>query len=118
MTELSLIEKSALKALINLNNLGKNSINVCPDFINEISIYILFKNKDFLEEIILKAIVDKNSLEYDLYNLIDEDIAMTDAQAELWDNLKNKIALQYLSSNVYEADKIPAEIDIIKDFKK
>lgn len=118
MSSLNFIQKIAKKTLINCNIVGTHSISVGPALINEISVSILFQNKEFLEELILKTIVDMNSLEYDLFNLIDGYVAMSESQAELWEELKNKVALQYLSSNIYEANKIPSGINISEAFKE
>ena len=66
MDNLSFKERIALKMLIKNNRLGEHSINVGFSLINEISVSILLNNIQFLEEVILKAITDRNSLEYDI----------------------------------------------------
>lgn len=120
MDNLSFIEKIALKMLIKNNNLGEHSISVGLSLINEISVSILVNNPQFLKEVILKSITDRNSLEYDIYNFIEDEgvVAMSDAKFEQWEQLKKEIASKHLSSNIYEAYNIPGEIDIIEYFKK
>lgn len=120
MDNLSFKEKIALKMLIKNNRLGEHSINVGFSLINEISVSILLNNTEFLEEVILKAITDRNSLEYDIYSFIEDEgvVAMSGAQFEQWEQLKNEIASKYLYSNIYDVNKIPSEINVTESFKE
>ena len=120
MDNLSFKEKIVLKMLIKNNRLGEHSINIGFSLINKISVSILLSNIQFLEEVILKAITDKNSLEYDIYNFIEDEgvVAMSEDQFEQWEQLKKEITSEYLSSNIYDANNIPREIDITEIFKK
>lgn len=106
--------------LIKNNRLGEHSINIGFSLINKISVSILLSNIQFLEEVILKAIIDRNSLEYDIYNFIEDEgvVAMSEDQFEQWEQLKKEITSEYLSSNIYDANNIPREIDITEIFKK
>ncbi len=120
MDNLSFKEKIVLKMLIKNNRLGEHSINIGFSLINKISVSILLSNIQFLEEVILKAIIDRNSLEYDIYNFIEDEgvVAMSEDQFEQWEQLKKEITSEYLSSNIYDANNIPREIDITEIFKK
>jgi len=120
MDNLSFKERIALKMLIKNNNLGEHSIDVGFSLVNEISISILVNNTQFLKEVVLKAITDRNSLEYDIYNFIEDEgvVAMSGDQFEQWEQLKTEIASKYLSSNIYDVNRIPSEIDVIEAFKE
>ena len=119
MDNLSFKEKIALKMLIKHNRLEDHVYNG-TSLINKISLSILFNNMQFLEEVILKGIADGDSLEYEIYLLIETTKFeyMSESQLARWEQLKLSIYSRILSSNIYAANDFQLGFDIVEVFKK
>lgn len=102
MDDLKFKEKLALKMLINNNSLDSGSIVVGNDIINKISFGILINNKELVKNIILKSI-EKGTLEYRMWRLIEGDIIKSSKVEQYWRSLKTEVAYEYMMDNPEKA---------------
>ena len=106
MDDLSFKERLVYKMLIK----GVNSDSLIGEISYASSRPIVLNSEQLLEKIMLESFANSDILK--VYGYLRQGY-MTEKQQELWRKVQDKVAFEYISSNIYEAPNILGEMDFI-----